>query len=132
MLFVKIILLISLIALFSTSICKGKLADELTKRFNESKCDCHDQHNKKHPAYMCSGLLIRGVRDSDVGQTLRHAWSFKAGNHEKKSFSVAFLRRDTPFAGFPSGYVSGFILFPHLDTPRIKNTYKVYCKLNYN
>jgi len=49
-------------------------------------------------------------------------------NEEKGSFSVAFLRRDLPFSSFPSlNYSSGFILYPHLQTPPDKQRYPVYC-----
>lgn len=86
--------------------------------------ECVDKHNKKHPAYKCSGIIIRGVRENT---DLKYAWSLKPGNKESKSFSAAFLREDTPFEKFPRGYDTGFIIYPHWKTPEKENTYKVYC-----
>lgn len=51
----------------------------------------------------------------------------KAGNKKRDSFSMAFLRVDSIFSQFPSGYETGFIVYPHLLTPRNKHRKRVYC-----
>lgn len=105
--------------------CKKKknIAKRLKDRFNHKPKYCYDHHRKKQPAYKCSGIIIRGVKDTRPNPP----WALKPGNIAKKSFSVAFLREDTPFTGFPFGYDSGFIIYPHHETPKKKNTYKVFC-----
>lgn len=104
---------------------EAHIARMLTNRYNDKTLKCVDQKKNEHPAFACSGILIRGVRD--IPNTLEYPWMFKKRNKDKNSFSMAFLRRDAPFSTFPSGYDSGFIIFPHLKTPRIKNTYQVFC-----
>lgn len=85
-----------------------------------------DQYNESHPAYKCSGIMIRGV--GDIHTSVREfAWSLKPYNKEKNSFSVSFLRKDTPFSRLPRDYDSGFIIYPHFKTPRQKKTYDVFC-----
>lgn len=121
----------TVVALFSTSICVGDMVQELTQRFNDNKTECIDERKNEHPAYMCSGILIRGISDIRNNKTT-FAWNFKPGNRKRKSFSVAFLRKDTAFSRFPTDYDSGFILYPHLKTPTNKNTYEAYCAFPLN
>lgn len=120
MLFCKIYFTL-IIGLFA--FCNGQdIARELRDRYNDVSNECIDQNNDSHPAYKCSGILIRGVDDIH-----KFAWSLKPYNKEKNSFSVSFLRKDIPFSRLPRGYDAGLILYPHLKTPRQKKTYDVYC-----
>lgn len=124
MLFCKIYFTL-IIGLFAKSIhCNGHdIVRELKSRYNNVSNECIDQQNGLHPAFKCSGIMIRGVDT----ENLEFAWSLKPYNKEKNSFSVSFLRKDTPFYRLPRGYDSGFILYPHLKTPPQKKTYEVYC-----
>lgn len=99
----------------------GNMANKLINRYNDDRIKC----NGTRPAYECSGILIRGVRE--IHNRLPYAWSLKTGNKERNSFSAAFLRKDTRFIRFPRGYDSGFIIYPHSLTPPKKNKYKVLC-----
>lgn len=112
-----------LIFVFSKSFCNGDIASDLTKRYNDDRMKC-EKNGKTKPAFQCSGLLIRGVRNNSQ---LKYAWSIKESGKERNAFSMAFLRKDTRFTRFPRDYDSGFIIYPHLKTPKNKNEYKVFC-----
>lgn len=71
------------------------------------------------------GIIIRAVRIFD--DEIKFAWSSKPADKEKNSFSFAFLRRDLRFSTSGFGLDAGFIIYPHLSTPREKNTQKVLC-----
>lgn len=126
MLAYKLIVAFSIIALYAISNCNGDIVKTLLDRFNDNRTACRDRKGNEHPAYKCdSGLLIRGVRR--IGRTTKYAWGFKEGNINRTSFSVGYLREDTPFSTFPSGYDAGFIIFPHWKTPKGINSYRVFC-----
>lgn len=69
--------------------------------------------------------MIRGV--GELNSQLKHVYSKKDTNKRKNAFSLAFLRKDQLFSRFPRGYESGFIIYPHLKTPKGKNEYDVLC-----
>lgn len=130
MLFAKQIFFLCIVTLFTTSVCKREIVKELTKRFYDKQTKCLVQYKAGkgfRPAYECSGILIRGVNDKKIHKELKNAWDFKSSNRQRKSFSMTFLRKDSPFSQFPSGYNTGFILYPHLKTPNHKNRKGVYC-----
>lgn len=122
MLFNKAFFLL-LTILYLQSLCSGDIVSRLKKRYYDTRTVCKAR-GKKVPAYECSGIMIRGINENS---NLPHAWSLKPRNKEKNSFSVAYLRKDTRFSGFPGGYNAGFIIYPHLSTPKKKNKYKVFC-----
>lgn len=97
-----------------------KIASEMMKRFNNKVSSCPGDK----PSFMCSGIIIRGINRANK---LPHAWSLKAVNIQKQSFSFAFLRKDIQFSSFPRDYNSGFIIYPHDQTPKSKNKYKIFC-----
>jgi len=97
------------------------IAKRLKKRYNSVKEKCSSR-GKDRPAYECSGIMIRGVNNN-----VQLAWGMKDMNKQKDGFSLAFLRKDQVFSKFPFNYDSGFIIYPHLKTPKKKNTYKVFC-----
>lgn len=45
----------------------------------------------------------------------------------KDAISFAYLRADQLFDRFPQGYETGFILYPHMQTPHEKTKYDVLC-----
>lgn len=118
----KVYLLI--IVLFAGDGINGEISDKLLHRYNNVVKSCFDPHQNELPAYQCSGLLIRGIRD---GTGLKFAWSVKPDDQVKNAQSFAFLRRDQFFSHFPYEYSAGLILYPHLETPAQKNTYAMYC-----
>jgi len=121
---VKLIIVV-LFVIGSVSNSSGKdIAERIKDRYENEAEKCLHSRGKEKPAYECSGILIRGVR-KDV--KLTYPWSLKDLNKQKGAFSVAFLRKDQLFSEFPRGYESGFIIYPHSETPLGKNIYKVYC-----
>lgn len=121
-LYLKIIIFCFILKLVSSK----NISHRLLKRFNDVKSKCYDSHHHKKPAFQCSGLMIRGV--SGVGSAERkHAWDKQQKNRDKNAFSMAYLRKDQIFHGFPFGHDSGFIIYPHLKTPKGKNKYDVLC-----
>lgn len=111
---------------FIKLVLSGDIVRELTNRYYDDDMKCV-KNGKTYPAYQCSGILIRGVRDIQRNSDRKYPWSLKSSNHKRESFSMAFLRKDTRFHEFPSDYDSGFIMYPHLRTPPGKNTYRVFC-----
>lgn len=120
---VKLIVIIVAVGLISNSFCDD-IVKRLKYRYNNAVGKCLNSHKKEKPAYECSGILIRGV---NYNLKMKFAWDMKELNKQKEAFSVSYLRRDQVFSSFPRNYDSGFIIYPHLKTPRIKNTYKVLC-----
>jgi len=100
------------------------IVQTIKDRYNNIQEKCKDDNGNEKPAYECSGIMIRGVSSN---QQLEFAWSMKARNIEKKSFSLAYLRSDHTFSRFPKHHDSGFIIYPHLNTPQNKNTYMMFC-----
>lgn len=120
--FIKLFLL----CLIFKSICSDSIANKLKKRFNDVRSKCIDSHQHRRPAYECSGLMIRGV--SNVGGAeQKFAWSKKEKNSQANAFSFAFLRKDQLFQRLPGHHESGFIIYPHFQTPNKKNKYSVLC-----
>lgn len=104
------------------------IAQRLIDRYNDVRLECVDKCNNKKPAFQCSGLMMRGLaKVGDPGSQQNYAWSKKKSNVRLNKFSVTFLRRDQRFSSFPHGYESGFIYYPHLQTPSDKNSYRVFC-----
>jgi len=100
------------------------VVNRIKTRYNSVPDKCFDSNNTEKPAYECSGILIRGVR-TDL--KMDYAWGFKNSDQQKDAFSLAYLRSDQVFSRFPRGYDSGYIVYPHLETPLQKNKYKVFC-----
>ncbi|CAH0762351.1 unnamed protein product [Bemisia tabaci] len=97
-------------------------ADELNERFNNAVGGCEGPRGES-PAYECSGILIRGV-SSDRNP---YAWTLSKYSRETMSVCMGYLRRDAQWAGFPYGYVSGFIMYPQSKTPWTKTKTGVIC-----
>lgn len=127
MLFSKIGFISIAITLYLASMCKGDIVKTLEKQYNQKPTKCFDK-DKTLPPYMCSYLIIRGVRNiKKNSNSLKYAWSFKAENKKRKTFSASFLRIDSPIADFYSEYLSGMFLYPSLLTPEGMYIPTVYC-----
>lgn len=101
MLFANIIFVSIIFCAFPRSICTENIADELKTQFYDNSTQCIGANNETHPAYECSGIIIRSVRN--VHTDLKFAWSLKPRDKEKFSLAYGFLRYDTPFSTFPRG-----------------------------
>ncbi|AHG22556.2 hypothetical protein Z042_00590 [Chania multitudinisentens RB-25] len=117
---ISITIVMSVLSSSAIAVQNPNIAKDLLARYNNTVKTCA----KNEPAFKCSGIMIRGVNQANK---LPHAWSLKPENKQKESFSFAYIRADQQFSSFPRGYDSGFIIYPHLNTPKNKNTYKVYC-----
>lgn len=110
---------------FMENSISAKMEKVLLKRYNNVVNRCFDANKNAEPAYQCSGLVIRGIKNGKGG--LEYAWSLKNSSIKIKSFSFAFLRRDQFFDRFPCDYEAGFILYPNFETPKNKFFQKVRC-----
>lgn len=61
-----------------------------------------------------------------VASNYKEEWSLNSADTQKKSFSFAYLRRDSKFTKMIRPF-SGFILYPYLKTPPHKSKQKVLC-----
>lgn len=127
MLFRKINVL--LVMCFLISIAFGNIVEELRQRFNYVTDECVDTQNNTHPAFKCSGLLMRGI---ELKEGMKFAWSLKPSNKKQNSFSFTYIRRDHTFTNIMMDYDAGFILYPHLKTPPHKLPAKVLCSFPAN
>lgn len=109
---------------FSISKSGANIVEELRERINHVTDECLDAENKTQPAYMCSGVLLRGIH---LREGMEFAWSLNPVDTAKKSFSFAYLRRDVKFKKMINNYKAGFILYPHLKTPPHKSKQRVLC-----
>jgi hypothetical protein len=90
-----------------------KVEEHLQKRFDETIYDCgKDAQGHPHPAFLCSGILMRSTKQS----SRYHAWLPNPAN-EAWGVSFSWLRQDS---NFPENYPSanGFIVYPWFYTPR--------------
>lgn len=99
----------------------GDIAETLLERYNNLVDKCVDSDKSPKSAHECSGIVIRGTRNG------ANAWNLRPIDKHKNSVSYTFLRRDQFFDRFPHYYVSGYILYPQLSTPKQKNRYTMYC-----
>lgn len=113
-------IVVALLSGFAYGASNPNIVKDLLVRYNNTVKTC----SNGEAAYKCSGIMIRGINQANQ---LAHAWSLKPSNKQKESFSFAYLRVDQQFSSFPRGYDSGLIMYPHLETPTGKNTYKVFC-----
>jgi len=118
---VKLILIVLVVVGLISHSYGDDIAKRLYKRYNNLKEKCYKRKHEK-PAFECSGIMIRGV-----DPTLKLAWNMKDLNKHKEAFSLAYLRRDQKFSRFPKDYTNGFIIYPHMFTPRKKWMYRVFC-----
>lgn len=125
MLFKKI-MLVALIAFArsKSTAAEENIVQKLLKRYNDQSKECVDENQVPRPAYECSGIITRGV----VNQT-KYAWSLaEPAEIEGNSFKAAFLRSDHQYSVMRwRKYDSGFIIYPHLLTPKQKNVQDVLC-----
>jgi len=121
---VKLLILVLIIVGLISYSTSDDIAKRLKHRYDDDVEKCEDDE----PAYKCSGIMIRGV-NNDL--KLRYAWYMKQKNKERDAFSLAYLRKDQKFSSI-HGCDSGFILYPHLKTPKERSTYKVYCSFPFN
>lgn len=120
------LLLVCFLLKFGCAITSN-ITEILKDRFNDNSSECLDpSDNSWKPAFQCSGIIIRGVRTGNKYGDKRFAWN-KNPRENVSAFSFVFLRKDQLFSQFPKDYVAGFILYPHLRTPKVKKIFKALC-----
>jgi|GEM_PF-330969 len=75
------------------------------------------------PAFLCSGVLLRGTSPS----TARQFYSISPKDVTRNAVSASYLRKDAKFARLAWGYTNGFIFDTVLDNPADHADYKVLC-----
>lgn len=82
------------------------VARHLTSRYAESFPNC--DRNPNAPAFVCSGIMLRGVHAS----TAYHAWDVNPTSKKYPGVSFSYLRHDAPLLRLAYGYSAGFIFYP--------------------
>ncbi|WFQ81298.1 MULTISPECIES: hypothetical protein [Xenorhabdus] len=84
------------------------LATELTQRYNDTGNNCGDGD---HPAFLCSGILLRGTVPSDY----YYSWNPSPHSQSSGGVSFSYLRTDSKLITLDAGYTNGFIFAPYLS-----------------
>ncbi|MBC8948680.1 MULTISPECIES: hypothetical protein [Xenorhabdus] len=85
-----------------------ELATELTQRYNDTRNDCGDGD---HPAFLCSGIMLRGTIPSDD----YHSWDPSPRSQRSGGVSFSYLRTDSKLVTLDADYTNGFIFSPYLS-----------------
>ncbi|MCC8380357.1 MULTISPECIES: N-acyl homoserine lactonase [Xenorhabdus] len=83
------------------------IAEKLTQRYNDSRKDCG---GKDLPAFLCSGIILRGTKHSDQYR----AWDPSPHSRQSGGVSFSYLRTDSKLFTLDADYQNGFIFSPYL------------------
>ncbi|URL59107.1 hypothetical protein IM816_03035 [Luteibacter flocculans] len=97
----------------------GETVQRLIARYNDTRRDCGDA---KSPAFLCSGILLRGT----VASPKYHVWDPSPSSIATGGVSFSFLRKDAEFNQLALGYTNGFIVAPYQSVEG-KLTPKILC-----
>lgn len=86
-----------------------RIAQILRARYVDTRPDCG---GPALPAFLCSGILLRGTKASSA----YHSWDPSPSAVETGAVSFSFLRKDAEFNAFALGYQNGFIFAPYLSS----------------
>lgn len=98
----------------------SETAELLNLMYQDTRKDCG---SSSRPAFLCSGVLLRGTTPS----TAYDFYSISPNNQARGGVSVSYLRKDSKFKALAYGYTSGFIFDSVLDNPADHQDYKVLC-----
>ncbi|ANS42508.1 hypothetical protein [Serratia inhibens] len=96
---------------------KDDIADILTAQYNNIAKDCGDEQS---PAFLCSGVLMRGTRPGV------DFWRLNPSSIKNNGVSFSYLRKDAKF-NTTIASANGFILFPGKMTPAENEQVSVLC-----
>ncbi|WP_118985812.1 hypothetical protein [Photorhabdus sp. CRCIA-P01] len=96
---------------------QNDIANILTQQYNNTVKDCGDAQS---PAFLCSGVLMRGTRPGFK------FWKLNPSSIKNNGVSFSYLRKDAKF-GNTFASVNGFILFPEQMAPEDKVKVPVLC-----
>ncbi len=97
----------------------GETVQRLIARYNDTRRDCGDA---KSPAFLCSGILLRGT----VASPKYHVWDPSPSSIATGGVSFSFLRKDAEFNQLAGNYTNGFIFAPYRSVEG-KITPKILC-----
>lgn len=95
-------------------------AADLTKRYFDTKRDCG---SSSRPAFLCSGVIIRGTRWSPS----YHSWDPSPNSIKDGGISFSYLRADSKFDKLAFGYNNGVIFYPIFGAPKDKMDPEYIC-----
>jgi len=95
-------------------------AELLNLLYADTRQDCG---GPSAPAFLCSGVLLRGTTPSTAYQF----YSVSPKNLARGGVSVSYLRKDVKFRQLAYGYKSGFIFDTAQDNPAGSVDHKVLC-----
>ncbi|HEY0332378.1 MAG TPA: DUF2599 domain-containing protein [Stenotrophomonas sp.] len=98
----------------------AETAKLLNLMYQDTRQDCG---STSRPAFLCSGVLLRGTTPSTAYQF----YSVSPVNQARGGVSASYLRKDAKFKQLAFGYKSGFIFDSVLDNPGDHVDYKVLC-----
>ncbi|MDX7998197.1 hypothetical protein FE394_03040 [Xenorhabdus sp. Reich] len=105
----------------TTQISSGnQVVANLNHWYNDNKNDCGDE---KNPAFLCSGILLRGTIASDN----YHSWNLSPFSQEIGGASFSYLRNDSKLLSLAYNYQNGFIFRPYLHDSEGKTHPEVLC-----
>ncbi|MET0503789.1 MAG: hypothetical protein ABWZ85_00540 [Luteibacter sp.] len=87
----------------------------LQGRYADARMDCG---SARRPAFLCSGIIIRGTSAS----TAYHFWDPSPKDKADGGVAFSYLRHDAKLARLAYTYTHGYILYPMLDTPEGMDT----------
>lgn len=88
-------------------------AKDITERYYNTRDDCGGPNE---PAFLCSGVLIRGTQYSQN----YHSWNPSPQSIKDQGISFSYLRRDSKFSHFARNYNHGVIFYPVYHAPKQK------------
>lgn len=108
------------VAPFSAAMTGAQVAAELEKRYRDTRDNCG---SASMPAFLCSGLLVRGT----VPSAQFDAWNPSPTSVANGGVSFTYLRSDYKVKRLAYTYDSGFIFYPVLSTPPGKLSIEILC-----
>lgn len=104
----------------ANAVSGAQLAVELEKRYRDTRDNCGAASK---PAFLCSGLLVRGTEPS----TQFDAWNPSPTSVANGGISFTYLRSDYKVKRLAYTYDSGLIFYPILSTPPGKQLIEILC-----
>ncbi|WP_143071666.1 hypothetical protein [Pseudomonas sp. NFACC39-1] len=98
------------------------MADELRRRYQDTRTDCGSANR---PAFLCSGIVLRGTSHSE--NKPYDAWDPSDTAIRVGGTSFSYIRSDFNMKRLAFAYDKGYIFFPYMDTPANKLKIEILC-----
>ncbi|UZE16584.1 hypothetical protein LOY70_22215 [Pseudomonas sp. B21-054] len=99
-----------------------ELAAELQRRYQDTRTDCG---SARRPAFLCSGILLRGTSHSE--DKPYDAWDPSDTAIRVGGTSFSYIRSDFNMKRLAFDYDKGYIFFPYMETPPDKLKIEILC-----